>query len=589
MAPHEMQVIYLNNAADHLRKQGETERALSLFEQAMKLIAAYDSTPKTKVAVYSNFGILLVSLGEYGKAIQLQQKALELDKLRGIPSDLGFSYHNLGHALVAGGNLVSGIEHLEKAREIRQSIQDYSELLITLEALSNTYLTNAQIEKAKDSAEQGRALESNLGRTPDLRGVTAVLAQIAAREGNWDKACTLQAEIVEFLEKLRQSHSGLTRLDRFDSRYNKHYLSGIELLLEAKRYHAALALIDQTRFRSGCDVLEGIRVFDSPLKDKALKIPVVAERELILVEWIYPRYDWSFPISKQQSKIIVPKKIITSTSEEPPFKLDLKTEWHKHFQNTLRQTQCVIDAYQDDLEKAKRIVFIPHGTQWQTPFSALRHPKTKDLLLRTHELLLSPSLRFCRITDNRPKVRSRRYLVVGDPTSDLPHSRKEAQQVANKLGCTPLLGSEATREEFLRMLSEREYDIIHFAGHGSYSDDGLHALILSDGPVTVDDIMSKKLSANIVNLTSCWGGMTTFSVWNELYGFVRALLISGTRSVIGSIYPVGDEAALLFSTTFYDQYLKSLNHAKAFQEAVASIPAYIPVEDWGGLCITGQR
>jgi len=270
--------------------------------------------------------------------------------------------------------------------------------------------------------------------------------------------------------------------------------------------------------------------------------------------------------------------------------MDLTTEWYEHFKASLWQTQCVIDAYRDELETVDRIVFMPHGTQWETPFAALKHPRTGESLYQTHELLLSPSLRYCVITDNKPKFKSSNNLVIGDPTGTLPGARQEAESVAKELGCVPLLGSAVTRACFLRSLSESKYNVIHYAGHGSYTADGLHALILSDGIVTDDDILSCKVSANVVNLASCWSGMTDFSVWNELGGFIRALLISGANNVLGSVYPLGDEAGRLFNTAFYRHYLdESSRPCKAFQMAIASIPTHILVKSWGGLFITGKR
>lgn len=359
--------------------------------------------------------------------------------------------------------------------------------------------------------------------------------------------------------------------------------------MEAKYYDAALCLIDRTRFRSGCDALEGTRVFGSPLQHDALSLPVVDKNELILMLWIYPKYSWVFPIT-HESKKLTPKKVITTTRKGPPIRYDLNTEWNKHFRIILDQTQCAIDAFEEEIESAKKIVLIPHGTSLQTPFAALKHPHTKEFLFQTHELQVSPSLRYFTITDNRPKINARKHLVIGDPTGNLPDARKEAEVISKRLGCTPIMGQDATKDLFLSTLSDTEFGIIHYAGHGSYTPDGLQSLVFSDGPVTADDINSIQFSANIVNIASCWSGMTEFSVWNELHGFIRALLISGVRNVISSTYPLGDEASLCFNGAFYDQYFdKSQRPSKAFQIALSSIPAHFPVELWGGLSLIGQR
>lgn len=134
----------------------------------------------------------------------------------------------------------------------------------------------------------------------------------------------IQLKIVG-VEEMRQRNRSLPRLDLFDSRYNSNYLEAIELFLEAKYYDAALCLIDRTRFRSGCDALEGTRVFGSPIQHDALSLPVVDKNELILMLWIYPKYSWVFPIT-HESKKLTPKKVITTTRKGPPLGFDLNTE-----------------------------------------------------------------------------------------------------------------------------------------------------------------------------------------------------------------------------------------------------------------------
>jgi tetratricopeptide (TPR) repeat protein len=310
----EMKILAFNSVADQSRKQGKKEEALLLFTQAMNLISEYGASPIVEAAVCSNYGILLTSLEQHDKAVQLQKRALELDKITGIPESIGYSSHNLGMALVASGDPSTGVKYLQEAREIRQSINDYDELVATLEMLSTGYLDMDQIEEAKKYAEQGYGLKSKVSHPSILRGVITILAQVVLKEGDIDRASRLQADVIVLLEQLRQENSSLARLDLFDSRYNKRYLDAIELFLEAKCYHAAFALIERTRFRSGCDILEGIRTFGSPLDKDSIIIPEIEKDELIITEWIYPKYSWVFLLNSE-SHGIQPKKIITSTRE----------------------------------------------------------------------------------------------------------------------------------------------------------------------------------------------------------------------------------------------------------------------------------
>jgi len=588
MSVWEQRIIESNNRADLLRKQGKTSQALLLFEEAIKLISSYGASPYTEASVYTNYGLLLCNLGKYTLAVEYQKKALELDELTGEPRNLGFSHHNLGLALLGANKQESGIKHLEKARVIRHSIRDYSELLYTLEILGDAYIGINDLKRASRCAKQGLKLCKKISYGPEFRGIVALSAKTAILKGQVAKACALESEVVKLLEQMRQRYHDIENLDLYDRRYNKRYLEAIELFLEAKKYDKALVLIDRTRFRSGRDALDGVQSFDALPNKDTMKIPHVEKGELILMAWTYPKYTWVFPIRHGVEKI-APDKIVTSTREGPIKILDVYTEWEEHFNTLLRQWQCIIDFYKTDIDSINRLILIPHGTGWQIPSACLQYPRMEEFLLNKKKLFISPSLRFCDITDRRQRFNSKKYLVIGDPTGDLENAKEEAELIARKLGCKPVLGSDAKKDFFLETISLEEFDIIHYAGHGTYTDYGLHALNFADGLVTVNEVISAKPKANIVNLISCWSGMTGFSVWNELHGFVRALLLSGVRNVISSVYPTHDKASKMFSLSFYDDYLKSKNTLKAFQSGINSICYDFDKIGWGGLYLTGQR
>lgn len=583
------EVLMLNNVAEKARLQGDKEKAAALFHQALQIIAREEVDPGAEASVCSNYGILLLSLGETEKAVQCQRRALELDlRHQASAQDRAYSHHNLGCALVEADSLEEGLEHLLKARDLRRSLRDSKELLFTLEQLGEVSLKLDRLAEAKAHAEEGLALPGVVGH-PNLRGVLSVLATVAQREGDLDRAVDLHLEIIGLLEQLRRRNSQIDRLDLFDSRYNKRYLTAIEVFLEAGRFREALALIDRTRFRSACDLLEGVRDFASPTEVSSLIFPEFRDDELILVEWIYPKFDWSFALGAGRRELHA-NRVVTSDRSGPPIRIDLETQWTTHFKMTLGQTQRVVDAYEEDLARVSRLVFIPHGVQWQTPFAALRHPSTGDLLQATHELLVAPSLRYCAILEDQGPVESTRRIVIGDPTNDLRGARLEAEAVAQVLDVEPMIGDEATRAAVLDRLTGAEIDVLHYAGHGAFTEAGLSALCLADGLLTAEDVHRSGVKANIVNLASCWGGMTTFSVWNELHGFVRALLSTGSAHVVCSVYPLGDEVAQTFARAFYKAHLATGGHPCAsFRSALRAIPPDSDPQDWGGLYVTGRR
>lgn len=588
--PNEIMAVLANNEAEKSRQIGENEKAQQYFIYALQLVEQGGVTPRTEASICCNFGLFLRSQGQTKLSTIFHHRALDIDlKSNAAPVDIAFSYHNLGFSLVHDNDPKEGIKYLLKAQEIRESINQYDELLATYEALGEAYLTTKELTKAESTAKKGLVLQSKLGNHPSFRGIFGVLAKTAKQNGQLDKAAYYHIQIVILLENLRSSNNQLERLDKFDARYNLRYIDAIESLLDSENFSGALSLIDRTRFRSGCDALDQPQVLGSPLEKDSLIIPKVKKNELYLIEWIYPKFDWSFSLSSTSQKIVA-NRIITSTREGAPKKLELKTEWPIHFNNILSQTQQVINAYSDKLNHIDTIIFIPHGTQWQTPFAALKNPNSGKYLLDTHSLLISPSLRYCKITEDETYVKSSQNLVVyADPKGNLKNARKEAKLVSNLLGCNLIEGSAAKKKEIIKLLSNNTYNIIHFSCHGLYSPNGVHSLFLNDDALTSDEFGKLNFKANLVNLASCWSGMTSFSVWNELHGFVRASLVRNVKNVIGSIYPLGDAAALGFNENFYKFYLKeNLSAVHAYQKSIQQISHLFHIQSWGGIFITGQ-
>jgi len=587
MNDHEMLVNLLNAKAEKARQAGDKQTALELFTKAAGAIKLGGVSPDTEAGLCTNFGLLMLSNGQVDEAVELQKKALGLDKQTGHLPSLGYSYHNLGWALFRKRAFGPSIENLTKARDIRQSIPDYRELLNTLGCLAQVYLAAGQYDDAGQAAGEALALEKILDRVPGLRHALWVLAMLAVRKGDHGTAKQRYSELTELLEDLREANSSLARLDLFDSRYNKYYEDTIEYCLDAGEHAAALDLIDRTRFRSGCDALEGPCRFPAAFGDKSTDGFHLRDDEMILTNWIYPDTDHSFCLTGRHGLIY--RKTKTSDNQGKFRRLDLRTQWEIHLENLLGQAQAGLDDFQDILDNYRRIILIPHGARWQAPFSGLVHPVSREPLLRTHELVLMPSLRYGRITRGRPLNDTGRHLVIGDPTGDLKWALREAKQVADTLGCDCLTGSDATRAAVLGKLTGTRYDTVHFACHGYYDETGMQGLVMSDGLIDGRDILETRLSASIVNLASCWGGMVYAEKWTELKGFLRSFFMLGVGNIISSVYPVNDNSAYEFNHHFYKKLVSGVPAVGAFRSAIERLSGSPGLKGWTSFQISGRH
>lgn len=118
-----------------------------------------------------------------------------------------------------------------------------------------------------------------------------------------------------------------------------------------------------------------------------------------------------------------------------------------------------------------------------------------------------------------------------------------------------LRGEAATVSEVQRMLRIRRPHIFHFSGHGTFLE-GAEGALVFEGPAQVQTVrateMATLLRDNDVHLAVLSGCDTGSSSSADLStGVAGSLAYAGVPAVIGSMRPILDDAALLFTREFY--------------------------------------
>ncbi len=172
--------------------------------------------------------------------------------------------------------------------------------------------------------------------------------------------------------------------------------------------------------------------------------------------------------------------------------------------------------------------------------------------------------------DKRPLERTLRTLVVVSSPLDLPdhlvlNTEREQEVILaalDRLQCKGLVEidfcEDAALDTIQDYLSEREYDILHFTGHGVYNEDkGRGELLLEDEqgykkPLTNEEfatLLRGYPSLRLVVLSACQSARTAN---NDGYaGLSRRLVKQGVPAVLSMQYSVLDAAAILFAGRFY--------------------------------------
>jgi len=187
------------------------------------------------------------------------------------------------------------------------------------------------------------------------------------------------------------------------------------------------------------------------------------------------------------------------------------------------------------------LVVVPSGPLHRVPWSGLH----------TGETCVVPSATFW--------ARSRRAAASPDGTGlalvagpGLPGAMTEVQQVHRaRPGSGLLLPPDSTVRATLKMISNAE--LAHVACHGLLRSDNplFSSLLLSDGPLTLYEVLASGAVPRRVVLAACESGVEHSYAGGEVLGFVGALMARGTAGVVASTIPLPDGASVPLMTSLH--------------------------------------
>ncbi len=223
----------------------------------------------------------------------------------------------------------------------------------------------------------------------------------------------------------------------------------------------------------------------------------------------------------------------------------------------------------------------------RVPLTLWRRGKTVELNVKPGRLGVSSDKRSAReaVLAQRELERLLRGIREGTKAFPaLPGTRWEVESLARMfsargLAVEKLLGSAASEQRLRELLASgalAEYRYLHFATHGVPNlerafdsalllsrdrlPDPLDAVLsggeLVDGNITAAEILRTwTLNADLVVLSACQTAVGRYAGGEGYLGFAQALLLSGARSVVLSLWKVDDIATMLLMTRFYENLL----------------------------------
>jgi pimeloyl-ACP methyl ester carboxylesterase len=241
----------------------------------------------------------------------------------------------------------------------------------------------------------------------------------------------------------------------------------------------------------------------------------------------------------------------------------------------------------DGLESMIRrpLVIVHDREASRIPWETLRvgdvHPSLERGLSRRYA---SEGLSVARWREDRRPGERPRMLIAVNPTLDLPGASQEGALLRESLHehgvqLDFIEGRSATRERLLSELAAGTCDVLHFAGHGFFdaSQPGRSGLVCADGKVLRGrDLDGIGDLPALVFFNACEAARIrrpaarsrrALSGLERSSSLAESFLDGGVANFIGTHWPVGDDAALGFSTRFYARLLAGAELGEAMLAA----------------------
>ncbi|MEM7352692.1 MAG: CHAT domain-containing tetratricopeptide repeat protein [Acidobacteriota bacterium] len=226
---------------------------------------------------------------------------------------------------------------------------------------------------------------------------------------------------------------------------------------------------------------------------------------------------------------------------------------------------------QASLEGIDRLLIVPMGELHELPFGVLLDQAGRPWIERI-AIAVVPAASTILESGRHPTEPG---LVLGrerfedDMLPELSAARREAEAVAQSSGARLVFGQEASEQAFRRLAPNASR--LHLVTHARVEPElpSLSRLVLAprrdsaalpstDGELTVGELLELDLQAELVTLSACRSGLAlpaTRRLGTELRrtGLVEGFLLAGARNVLGTLFPVEDEATANFMVDFENE------------------------------------
>ena len=429
------------------------------------------------------------------------------------------------------------------------------------------------LEKGWSSEARQYARRAADGANPDVRWRgERVLGRLAERENQWQQALEHHTRAVTLVESVREGVRHRDGDGGFVAVRSDLYRDAVHAALYTGDATRALFLVELARARTvePAPRLEAVeRLGERLLAGESLLVHYDTGRGV--GAWVVTRNGIHGQLTPTKSR-----DLVASIGK-------LRQRRGGDAVESERLDDALLGPVRDHLS-GSRLYLAPYGVFRWVPYDALFDGR--DFLVEHYTISTLPScLSFLRAPGIAGSVPPGPLLALLDPDTDydrdgrpdrpgLPHAEDGIEGFAQLMpGSTVLRGALATEAGFRANANFSAY--LHLACHGEHEElrPWESSLLLAtggghDGRLRARELRHLSLaSAHLVCLSGCETALAEVRAADDLAGFPRAVLSSGARRLLGSLWKVEDRKAGAFMKRFYRHLGKGRTPARALREA----------------------
>ncbi|HBE18166.1 MAG TPA: Fis family transcriptional regulator [Cyanobacteria bacterium UBA11149] len=634
----------LGNLGNIYYSLGSYEKAIEFYQKQLAIVAQTGDR-QGKANALGNLGNVYNDLGEYNKALDFFQQSLaivrEIKDRNGEGANLG----NMGLVYLMLGDYEKGIELCEQSLAINRETKDrvgeannLSNLGLAYNALGNY---NKAIEYQKQHLEITREIKYRWGESTALNSLGAAYRN----QGNLAEAEKNFLASIEVKESLRAGLDDTAKVSIFETQTDA-YQNLQETLIAQKKFNGALEIAERGRSRAFVELLA--QRLSHKSEDRIEIAPPTIEQikqtaknhnatlveysiiydKLLLIWVIQPTGEIEFrqvdmtrlfeKDIKELSDIVAKTRQFIGVKDRGLGIVPASIRIDRT--NRLKQLdELLIKPIADLLPKnpEARVIFIPQGSLFLVPFSALRDSEDR-YLIEKHTIMTIPAIQVLDLTQEQKqrlsygngRIEGSSILVVGNPTmpsisvdvgeppeqlASLPGAEAEAIAIAKLFNTEAITGNGATKKALIPKIQESR--IVHLATHGLLDDftgTGIPGAIAlapdgnDNGLLTASEILDLRLKAELVVLSACDTGRGKIT-GDGVIGLSRSLISAGAPSIVVSLWAVPDAPTAALMTEFYRNLQKNQDKAAALRNAILTTrQQYRDPIDWAAFTLVGE-